>query len=142
MLTTWQCRHVPVTAAAIDPYLLPVPAKSTAANLRGLFLWVHARRDRQIDTVPLQRPSTAYYVGSVNKQGTQRTWQSTHGNMSSLKLLSACLPTMTTASCIHSSIRQPAGSHYHTHTHTCQHLHTVMSNCIVPSVFNNISISH
>jgi len=39
------------------------------------------------------------------------TQGNTYGSISSLKLLSACLPTMTTASCMHSSMRQPAGSH-------------------------------
>ena len=35
----------------------------------------------------------------------------TYGRMSSLKLLNVCLPTMMMPSWIHSSIKQPAGSH-------------------------------
>jgi len=63
----------------------------------------------------------SYSVYSRPTPDREWRWYSTHGSMSSLKLLSACLPTMTTASCIHSSIRQPAASHYHVHTHKHQH---------------------
>ena len=71
-LTTWHCPHSSAAAAAVDRYHLP--AGPTAANLQqpGLLLWTHAGTDRRTDTVPFDRPCSAYYARSANNQQDSR----------------------------------------------------------------------
>ena len=71
-LTTWHCPHSSAAAAAVDRYHLP--AGPTAANLQqpGLLPWAHAGTDSRTDTVPFDRPCSAYYAGSANNQQDSR----------------------------------------------------------------------
>ena len=70
MLTKWHCPHLPAAAAecrqcsnrSISPARRAHCSKPAAA---GLVLWAHARTDRQMDTVPLQRPHSQHTMWVV-----------------------------------------------------------------------------